>query len=104
MDMGASRRLTLLPQHGMGALGDFSPRTSAYDSRICANFQAHNPGHYLETHVAFRIHNLHENKTRKPKTGFKTRPNHPQPGLAFCKTLGINCNLQDMNTRKSINY
>jgi len=38
MDKGAFGRLKSLPKQGMGAFGEFSPQSFAYDFGICATF------------------------------------------------------------------
>jgi len=62
-----SRRTHNMSMH---ASREFSPQTYACDSMICTTFQAQNIGHYPETAISFKIHNLHNDKTNE---NFKDR-------------------------------
>lgn len=78
---------------------DCKPASKEFSQHICANvreiqgtFLTQNSGHNPKLFLTFRIHKRQDNKTTKPKFNLKARPNHPQLGLIFFQTLGINEN------------
>lgn len=88
--MLVSRHLWKLSQTCKPTSRNFSRQNCASVCGIQGTFLAQNSGHSPELVITFRIHQRHDDKTTKPKTNLNTRLDHPQLGLTFRQTLGIN--------------